>query len=252
MPRKKKISSVFYDIVDPMAEGLDSVSEQTKRVVETGISLQDHFRYVAIGLRGFTRRTSMKMLSSVLSFATPIDIENIVEDVTSSAITVHRFVRNSGVLPLFAARFRYFKYEEQDLSEFLDDLERARDIVADMEFDRIDMAYSIDVVRGAEALIAAMSGLKSKGLSGVKTLAETGVKLKGIKGKLPLGAKKESEAPEESEEVQLEEAISSEDITERLSSIRREWPEFKEAVDDLCVSLKPLLTELNRALGMHT
>ncbi len=54
----------------------------------------------------------MKVLSSVLSFATPVDIENVVEDITASAMTVYRFVKNSGLLPLFASRIKYFKYEE--------------------------------------------------------------------------------------------------------------------------------------------
>lgn len=250
---KKKISSEFFDIVEPIAEALDDVEKETKRVVETGVRIQDNFRRVAIGLRRITRRSPMKVLSSVLSFATPVDIEGIVEDVTTSAMTVYGFVKNSGILPLFASRLRYFKYEEQDLSEFLDDLERARDIIADMEFDRIDMMYSIDVIKGAESLVNAMSGLKSKSISGAKTLVKSGVKLIRVTGKLPGTTEKIKKAePEKIEDAQIDQiTASSESIKERLSLIKKEWPEFKAAVDNLCERLEPLLTQLNQVLGIR-
>ena len=251
MPPKKKITSEYFDIVDPIADKLDDIAKQTKRVVETGIEIQNNFRHLAIGLRGITRRTSMKVLSSVLSFATPVDIENVVEDVTSSAITVYRFVKNSGLLPLYASRFRYFKYEEQDLSEFLDDLEGARDIISEMEFDRIDMMYSIDVVRGAETLINAMSGLKSKSVSGAKTLAKTGLKFKGITDKIPGVIEKEDPSAKLEKQQAAQTTATTETMKERLTSIKNDWPQFKSAVDNLCISLKPILSQLNQVLGLQ-
>jgi uncharacterized protein YegP (UPF0339 family) len=254
MSVKKKVSSEFYDIVDPLSKALDGIAKDTKRVVETGIRIQSNFREVAIGLRRISRRTSMKMLSSALSFATPVDINNIVEDVTNSAITVYRFVKNSGVLPLYAKRLRYFKYEEQDLSEFLDDIESARDIIAEMEFDRIDMMYSIDVINGAESLTNAMDGLKSKSITGAKKLAETGIKLKGIGSRLPKTTTKEKKTASKSyKETQIEEVTAtSEGMKERLFSIKEDWPEFKAAIDILCIRLEPLLAQLNKVLGVET
>ncbi len=252
MTPRKKVTSEYFDIVDPIADQLDDITKQTKRVVETGVDIQQNFRYLAIGLRGITRRTSMKVLSSVLSFATPVDIENVVEDVTSSAITVYRFVKNSGLLPLYASRFRYFKYEEQDLSEFLDDIEGARDMIADMEFDRIDMTYSIDVVRGAESLINAMSGLKSKSISGAKTLAKTGLKFKGITDKIPGVMEKEATSAKLEKQQAEQATATTETMKERLTSIKNDWPQFQSAVDNLCIRLKPILSQLNEVLGVQT
>jgi len=37
MPVKKKITSEFYDVVDPLAKAFDDIEKDTKRVVETGI-----------------------------------------------------------------------------------------------------------------------------------------------------------------------------------------------------------------------
>jgi uncharacterized protein YegP (UPF0339 family) len=195
----------------------------------------------------------MKLLSSALSFATPVDIEKLVEDITDSAMTVYTFVKNSGLLPLYASRLRYFKYEEQDLSEFLDDLGDARDIIANMEFDRINMLYSIDVIKGAETLLRAMNGLKTKSISGAKTIVKTSAKIKGIKGKIPGVLEKPVESSQEpmQDEEQLEEMVSTTGrINERLVAIKKDWPQFKESVDVLCTRLKPLLIQLNKVLGI--
>ena len=254
MPVKKKVTSEFYDVVDPLAKAFDEIERDTKRVVETGINIQRNFREVVIGVRRITRRTSMKMLSSVLGFVSPVDIEDIVEDVTNSALTVYKFVKNSGLLPLYAKRLRYFKYEEQDLSEFLDDIESARDIVSEMEFDRIDMAYSMDVVKSVESLVLTMRGLKSKSITGAKKLIETGVKLKGIKGKLPRTTEKAKKtSTEELKEEKVEQiTTASEGVMEHLASIKKDWPQFKASVDVLCVRLEPLLAQLNKVLGVES
>jgi uncharacterized protein YegP (UPF0339 family) len=179
-----------------------------------------------------------------------------VDDITTSALTVYEFVKNAGLLPLFSSRFKYFKYEEQDLSEFLDDVERARDIIAGMEFDRIEMRYSIDVIRAADTLVTNMSGLKSKSLSSAKTLVKSGAhaaKLMREKG-LFFGIQKEkgtieSEKIEDTEIHQI--SSSSENIKERLTAIKRDWPEFKDAVDNLCKNLEPVLRQLNQVLGIN-
>ncbi len=253
MSSRTKISADFYNIVDPVAKELDDISKETKRVVETGVRIQDNFRHVAIGLRRITRRSTMKILSSVLSFVTPVDIEELVEDVTTSAITVYQFVKNSGILPLFANRFRYFKYEEQDLSEFLDDLERARDIIADMEFDRIEMMYSIDVLKAVESLLGAMGGIKSKSAAGARTLVTSGTKLMKLKKRIPGTPEKgEGSQTEIVEKPQMKQiADTTENMKTRLSAIKKDWPEFQKAVDSLCISLKPLLQQLNQALGIQ-
>ncbi len=55
-------------------------------------------------------------------------------------------------------------------------MERARDIIADMELDRIDMIYSIDVIKGAETLIAGIDNIKAKSVSEAKTLVKSSAK----------------------------------------------------------------------------
>ena len=79
----KKISSQFYDIVDPIAEVLDNIQRDTKKMVNTGIRLSDNFRHISIRIRRITHRYSMRVLSSLLSFAIPIDIEHLVDDITT-------------------------------------------------------------------------------------------------------------------------------------------------------------------------
>ena len=100
--KEKAVSSAFFEVVDPIANALDGITNDTKKVIETGVNLQVNFRQVAIGLRKITRRTTMKLLSSALSFATPVDIEKIVEDITESAMTVYKFVKNSGLCILWS------------------------------------------------------------------------------------------------------------------------------------------------------
>ena len=256
MARRVSTGSKIFKAVGPLAKAFDATRPEAGKVVENGVEIAENLRLLALRLRRIGRRTSMRMLSAALKFTTPIDIEELIDDMVDSALTVSRLVRNAGVIPMYSLKLQHLK-KEKDLSELIDNIESARDTIEQMEFDRIEMIYSIDLINAAESIVRGISKAKSMSITEkeaiirkVRTSAIT-QRLSGFTKKIKGDTADETEVKEERQEMD-QIATSEQDMTSLLASIKKDWPAMRKSVDDFRRKLHPISVDLNKILGIKT
>jgi hypothetical protein len=221
------------------------MKESIQKVTKQGYPIVENLRSYQLQLERTSTTTPIRILNTILCSATPFDMKMLRENVELSVKVVDRIVKNAGLFSTYLIKLQYLRYEEPNLLFLLDNIEKTRDLIEEVIYNGNNKLYQTEqTIKTSNTLINTVSKMKT--LDILQKMPQQIVTRFFDKDNLVDKIENSKENRGKINKL----IISVETMNTPLEKARKDLPQFKDSVNELCIRLEPLRSQLNRLLGV--